>query len=355
MPATLIPTDLTDAGKRGPFRYSPEFQECGLHLEAASLESLKIGADGTLTALQGGREVKGTLNREIYRGVEVLKLTIQQFCAGDARCGNLTVRVSLRDRYTLSQRGTFCSPFGQAPTWLEVVFEPGRLAWLKAWMKTHSEDFDPDFSVPDKLDKFKNYRAVGVKPGTEIKAQASLREEPWIIEVSRRQIPLGPNDTLLDFAPNTIITDSATQSSIQKLITTQLPEIFPNISFQRDAVHASGPGFQYVLEMNAPVTHILPGEAVYKDHWLKAKINLIVYAVVVGGKQFDRVQIQAPDGYLPKWPDEQNVPPPASLTRGAHLDETSSNPLLNFRILQKVKGAIATSLQGKWQGTLLAE
>jgi hypothetical protein len=181
-----------------------------------------------------------------------------------------------------------------------------------------------------------------------------LREKPWVIDTALINIPAGPDSAIVDFPIGSVVKADMSQVSLQNFLREALKKSFPNVNLDDDHFRAGGSGFQFVWDIAGPAISILPSSPEFKGHWLRTSVRLVAYTTLIGQQEpVDRLMLDIPDGYLPKWPESKAEPPSEGLINEAHLDTNGTSIFRNFAILIRLQRAIASCFQRAWKGTVV--
>jgi len=256
--------------------------------------------------------------------------------------------------------GWRCGDTGYRPIVLFVIIVPGRLQEFREWVTQHPEllinpailapkdDSRPEIRVAAPVE---NVWDIGVVEGNEEKVLSLLRQSGIVIDAIFEPMPLGPDAEVIDFRQRPALSDDGSQADVIDKIKRLVQATFPAARPDEYAV-AVERGTVYKLSINGPAKHFVAGRE-FADRWLITSVTLHFYKNQVGGRFIDRLIMEIPDGFLPKWPEGSAEPPPEAHYRQLHLSPEGAAPGENFSALWKLQEKITQAFIEKWKGELL--
>jgi hypothetical protein len=241
---------------------------------------------------------------------------------------------------------------------LTIVLYPEKLFSLRKWVNqnarllidkkihlpetTYSNDFDHST---------KNVRVVMVREGNEEVALKSLADSQIAIDAKFQPLPLGPESLIIDFYGSASPLVSNQASMIQK-IKDIFQSVFPKLSGTDLSVSVER-GTRYLVSIMAPANR-LDEKVDFADRWLITKIAFVFSRNLASGSNYvDRLFVEIPDGFLPKWPPDAKYGPSVINYRQFHLSAEGDGVTQNFQILDDIQSQLKDAFVQKYDGTAL--
>jgi hypothetical protein len=252
-----------------------------------------------------------------------------------------------------------CDPVGYHPIVLFAIIVPGRLEDFRKWVTQHAELLITTNILSPEADgrsevtiapQVENVREIGVIEGNEKKVLSLIRQSGIVIDAIFEPMPLGPDAELIDFRRRPAIKNSDTQADVMDRIKRLVHDSFPAAKPGEYAVKVDR-GTVYRLSIIGPANHFVPGRE-FADRWLITSVTLRFFKNQVGDGFIDRLLMDIPDGFLPKWPADSAEPPQEPHYRQFHLSPDGTGPTENFSALTKLQDEITQAFIVKWKGEL---
>jgi hypothetical protein len=249
-----------------------------------------------------------------------------------------------------------CPRIGYAPSLILIIFEPGKESDLQNWVKEHASLFDdPELSVPDDMKEFKNVTSIESIEGYEIAALTEIRKLSYVIAATLDPIPYGPEGVMIDFPRGTIPAVENDQAGFKARLIALWKTAFPNAR-QSDFDLAQDKGTRFSANVFGPAQRFISGPE-YKDRWLKTNVVFHFFKSpsdgTTNGTTIDRLVLEIPDGFLPKWPPDATEPPTQDHYRQFHLNPEGASKTEDFSVLNNLQKKLSRAFVERWRGEVI--
>jgi len=283
------------------------------------------------------------IERLQYRGVDAARLTIDGFAKEPLI---FTFAKEPRFRFSFAS-WTRCPMLSWFPELVYFLTTPSSENEIASWVERNKTLLSDPAAYRPEPNNFaaSNEFYIGVEIGNEIAVIESLMKESWVLDASMRSFPYGPPFTVLNlhkpiFTERTKLADDS-DAKVRK----KIAELFPKMAVDSIAVIRETGASKLTVELEGRVIDVLPKLRKFSGHWLKAKIDLAIYAAGFKSDEYvETMIISVSDGYLAKWPDSDSRTPEQSHVTQFHLKEDGGDEFGDFTILIKLQEHLTAGL-----------
>jgi hypothetical protein len=246
-----------------------------------------------------------------------------------------------------------CPRIGYFPGLLVVLIVPGHESDLKDWATKHTDILrSSDADRPDEEpDAPKNVFILDSIEGQELTALKEIGKLPFVIAARMIPVPYGPPSLLIDFPIGTLPKAGDNPSAFADRLAQVLRSAFPR-SLPSDYTLGPDKGLRYVAQIFGPANRFVPSPD-YKGTWLKTELVLRFYRSPTEKAPLERLLLDIPDGFLPRWPVDSKEPPPQDHYRQFHLSPDGKGKTEDLTILNELQANLSKAFASKWRGQII--
>jgi hypothetical protein len=245
-----------------------------------------------------------------------------------------------------------CPRIGYFPGPILVLVRPGDEPKLHEWTKGRGGLFRNTEPISlDDPDAAKNLILLDPIEGFELTALSELAKLPFVIAATLDPVPYGPPGLLVNLPTRTLPGPGDDQSGFEARLTELFKSTFPrakssdfNISLEK--------GLRYVANVFGPSDHFISGPD-YRGTWLKADILFRFYRSPGETHSIERLTLEIPDGFLPRWPADAKEPPAQDHYRQFHLSPDGKGKTEDLSALNSLQADLGRSFVRKWRGEII--
>jgi hypothetical protein len=231
-----------------------------------------------------------------------------------------------------------CPNHGFLAKLIWVVADPTKADAFEGWLASQKYEIETPPS-----DRLRNLWLIRTAAGQENVALKKMQDEDWFIDGKRFSAGAGPPDVNVTFPNNDVFRVTASQTKARAALTSALAGILgENFDPKRVTIIR---GNEYEWNFIRPAAEVLPGDSRFDGRWLEGDFRF-----VFSPQPNDtwRVDIQAADGFLPRW--DGSTPPPNEHSHQSPLLRDAGDELHDFTALIELQNRLATAFADLWNG-----
>jgi hypothetical protein len=245
-----------------------------------------------------------------------------------------------------------CPRIGYFPGLILVLVTPSDGAMLDEWAKNRANLLrETKVERSDDPEAPKNLRLLAAIEGEEITALTELRKLPFVIAATMDPIPYGPPGLLVDLPKGTLPKPGDDRSSFEIRLGELFKSVFPR-SKASDFKISSEKGLRYVAGIFGPTNHFVSSPE-YKGTWLKTDLIFRFYRSPTETDPIERLVLEIPDGFLPRWPADAAEAPLQDHYNQFHLSPDGKGKTADFSILNALQDDLGRAFESRWRGQII--